>query len=73
MLRLKLVVGPRWREFHCLVASRCCVPLFCFFALLAWCEALFIGEAFRESEGVRKNWGRDPFDLRQVGRKVDES
>ena len=22
MLGLKLLVGPRWREFHCLVASR---------------------------------------------------
>ena len=39
----------------------------------AWCEALFVGEALRESEGVRKTWRRDLFVSRQVGRKVDES
>ena len=61
MLGLELLVGPRWREFHCSAASRCCVSLFSFFALLAWCEALFVGEAFRESEGGAEKMEMRPF------------
>ena len=60
----KLLVGPRWREFHCLEASRCCASSFSFFGLLTWCEALFVGEAFRESEGGAEKMGARPFWLK---------
>ena len=61
MLGLKLLVGPRWREFHCLGASRRCVFSFSLFALLTWYEALFVGEAFRESEGGAEKMEMRPF------------
>ena len=67
MLGLKLLVGPRWQEFHCLVASRCCVSSLSHFALLIWCEALFVGEAFKQSEGVGKKLAQDPVDSRYHG------
>ena len=34
---------------------------FSFFALLTWCEALFVGEAFKESEGGAQKMGARPF------------
>ena len=61
MLGLKLLVGPRWREFHCLAASRCSVSWFSFFVPFAWCEALFLREAFKEFEGVGGKMGARPF------------
>ena len=61
MLGLKLLVGPRWREFHCLVVSRRWVSSLSSIVLLAWCEALFVGEAFRESEGGAQNICARPF------------
>ena len=45
---LKNAQGPRWREFQCLAACWCFLFVFIF---IPWYEALFIGEAFRQSRG----------------------
>ena len=54
---LKMLVGPRWREFQCLAASQCCASYFsCFLSFVceAWCEALSVGEAFSENQRSHK-------------------
>ena len=51
---LKMLVGPRWREFQCLAASRCCVTSISSILSFVWCEALSVGEAFSENQGSNK-------------------
>ena len=55
VLGLKLLVGPRWREFHCLVASRCCVSSFSFFAFCMVRSTLYRGGVYGIREGRLKN------------------
>ena len=44
---LKSPRGPRWREFHCFAA--CLFRISLYFS--TWCEALSLGEAFKQSGG----------------------
>ena len=53
---LEMLVGPRWREFQCLAATRCCAALICSILSFAWCEALSVGEAFSEKQRSNKKW-----------------
>ena len=45
--RFKSPRGPRWREFHCFAA--CLLIIYSYF--MPWCEALSLGETFKQSGG----------------------
>ena len=49
---LELLVGPRWREFHCLAASRCFVSSFFSLIHLHGAKRSCSGGPLRQSRGV---------------------
>ena len=64
LLGLELLVGPRWREFHCLAASRCCVSLFSLFFYLHGAKHSLSGRRLGNPRGLAEKWARDPFEAR---------
>ena len=51
---LKMLVGPRWREFQCLAASRSCASPLSSILSFVWCESFSVGEAFSEKQGCKQ-------------------